>query len=108
MPVLMRVPIAERDVFGCDLDEAGSGLSEPPGQQAPQAKSAGIVDGRLLRRFLRKIESRARGRCQQTPRIFHRTREGLHVISAAVLQHRTRADKLAITPETFLEARRIY
>ena len=42
--VLVGVPVEERHVLGCHLDEPRAGLDEPPRQQAAAPELAGVVN----------------------------------------------------------------
>ena len=43
MPLAVRVPLEEGDVFRGDLDEARAVLDEATGQQAAAAETTGVV-----------------------------------------------------------------
>ena len=52
----VRVPMDKGDVLGRYFDEPGSGLGEPPGQQAAQSKTSRIIFVEAFLRFQLQVE----------------------------------------------------
>ena len=130
MPVLVGVPVQERDVLRRHLDEAGADLRQAPREQASQPEAAnhlllvlgaeavlrgaellaGLVAGHVpakgVDRLLREIEGARRGRAQQAMRVVVRPQQGLALVVAAVLADRALLEQAAIEAVPVLEARR--
>ena len=127
MPVLVRVPVQEWNVFGRDLDIPGPRLGQPARQQASQPETpdrlllvgtiprlprpghlrevgnpAGVFGHRFLR-FQPQIKRLGRGRTQQAMRVVHRAQERLPLVIAAVQHHRTLRQQLPVKAVPILE-----
>ena len=85
--VLVRVPVAERDVLGRDFNKARAGLDQPPREQAAQSESARVV------RVVAFSSARATDR---TPSTRATAAAGAHYPST---RSRTRADNRCLSPD---------
>ena len=92
----MRIPAQEGDVLGGDLDKAGTGLGQPPGEQTALAEPAGVVAVEAFLRLLRQVESVALGRVQQPIGVIHRADHRLLMVVARQAGEGPLVDELAI------------
>ena len=83
--VLVRIPVAERDVLGGDFDVARARLDQAPRQQAALPEAAGVVNVEALARLEREVERLGRGRGQQPVGRVQRADQRLALEIAAVL-----------------------
>jgi len=67
----VSIPMQERDVFGGDFDEAGTGFDESAGQQAAASEASGVVNAAGIFRFQLDIKGVAIAGTEQSPCVVH-------------------------------------
>jgi hypothetical protein len=77
VPVVVRVPVFERDVLARHFDESRAALDQPPRQQTPEPEPPDVVLLVRLLRLERQVERLRRGRREQPVRVVHRAQQRL-------------------------------
>jgi hypothetical protein len=82
----MGIPVAERNIFRGDFNEAGSGLRQAPRQQATEAETAGVVACVALLGLKRQIERLGGRRIHQAAGVLHGSNNGIALETAGLRQ----------------------
>ena len=105
MAALVRVPVAEGDVFGGDLDVARAGFDQTARQQAALTEPAGVVGVVGAARLERQVERLRGRRGQQAIGRFERPDQRLALEVARVLVDRLLRQQLLVELAAAQEAR---
>ena len=106
VPVLVAVPVHERDVLRRHLDVARAGFDQAPREQAALSEAAGVVRLERGLRLEREVERLRRRRAQQAIGAVERAHQRLALEVAAVLVHRFLREQLLEQLPAALEPRR--
>ena len=89
--IFMRVPVAERDVFGSDFDEADTFFDESSCEEAAKSEAArvvGVVGGFWFEGEIERLGGR---RAEQTVGVVEGSEQAFALVVAAVAQDRALA-----------------